>query len=76
MARKKVIKAPHLNETKCRVCGKSFFPTPSLHVYKDRRNKSYNVCSYNCVLKSQRLKDEAAERRKALLEQKKAGGKA
>lgn len=63
----------HLIAKECPVCGKTFFPFPE-HVYKDHRNRSRNVCSYSCVLRSERLKEEAAARRKALREQKKAGG--
>ena len=73
MARKKEKKPPVFKETECPVCGKIFYPYPG-HVYKDHRSRSRNVCSYGCVLRSERLKQEEAERRKALREQKKAGG--
>lgn len=65
----------HLIERKCPVCGKTFFPFPE-HVYKDARDKSRNVCSWSCTLKSERLKEEAAESRKVLRELMKVGGKA
>lgn len=65
----------HIIERKCPVCRKTFFPYPE-HVYKDARDKKRNVCSWGCVLKSERLKEEAAEGRKALRELIKAGGKA
>ena len=41
----------------CPVCGKIFFPTPA-HVYKDKRTPRY-VCSWSCVLESERLKEAA-----------------
>lgn len=47
-------------ENECSVCGKIFIPS-SLHVYKDRRNKRKNVCSWNCVCRSERLKKAAEE---------------
>ena len=65
----------HLIEVKCPVCGKSFIPYPE-HVYKDKRNSGKRVCSWSCVCKSERLKEEAAERRRILREQLKAGVKA
>ncbi len=75
MARKSKRNNPNLNETQCPVCGKTFFPSGQ-HVYKDYRSRNRNVCSYKCVLISERLKEEEAACRKALREQKKAGGKA
>lgn len=53
----------HLIERKCPVCGKSFFAYPE-HVYKDKRTKRL-VCSWGCVCKSERLKEEAKAAREA-----------
>lgn len=42
-------------DAKCPVCGKNFIPAP-LHVYRDKRG-SKKVCSWTCVLESERLKN-------------------
>ena len=43
---------------KCGICGKAFIPAP-LHIYRDkRRGKNRYVCSYGCMLRSERLKQE------------------
>lgn len=41
---------------KCGICGKAFIPAP-LHIYRDkRRGKNRYVCSYGCMLRSERFK--------------------
>lgn len=48
----------------CPVCGKKFLPAPA-HVYKDQRSwkhKARMVCSWGCVVKSERLKAEAKKK--------------
>ena len=44
-----------LLEIECPICGKIFFAT-KLHAYKDRRPRHSKVCSWSCVLESERLK--------------------
>ena len=61
----------NLLSTNCPLCGKEFFPHAE-HVYKDYRKRTRNVCSYSCVLKSQRLREEEKDARE---EKKKAGGR-
>ena len=51
-------KTEQLREKRCPVCGKIFFPTPA-HVYKDKRAGGKPVCSWSCVLESERLKEAA-----------------
>ena len=41
-------------ERTCPVCGKDFIPAAQ-HVYRDKHRK-YLVCSYSCMLESQRRK--------------------
>lgn len=48
----------HWIEVVCPICGKTFFPYPG-HVYKDKRAPYSRVCSWRCVLTSERLKEEA-----------------
>lgn len=49
--------------SKCPVCGKQFIPT-SQHVYKDKRKGHKNVCSWTCVLQSERLHEAALKSKK------------
>lgn len=49
-----------LQELECPVCGKLFFAT-SMHVYKDKRAPYKKVCSWSCVCKSERLKEEKSK---------------
>lgn len=53
----------HWIEAKCPICGKIFFPTP-VHAYKDKRVPYARVCSWTCVLISERMKDAEAQKRK------------
>ena len=40
-----------LSEEHCPICGKIFFPTPNIWVYKVG---GVNVCSYGCVRKGEK----------------------
>ena len=53
----------YCTESECPVCGKTFIST-AMHVYRDRRSPYGKVCSWSCVLESERLK-EAAQKRKS-----------
>lgn len=63
-------------ERKCPICQKSFIKAP-LHIYKDKRSacKAEYVCSYHCMLKSEKLaeqeaKDKYRARKQRMLEKK------
>lgn len=56
------MKIPYIQEVVCPVCGNIFFPYPG-HVYKDRRYPYRRVCTWGCVCKSQKLKEENAKRK-------------
>jgi hypothetical protein len=45
----------NLREIKCPICGKIFVPAP-YHAYR-ANHKDALVCSYHCVLESERRKD-------------------
>lgn len=64
-----------LCEIVCPVCGKVFIPAP-LHIYRDKRATSRRVCSWACVCKSERLKEEDRERKAMKRKRKKAGDRA
>lgn len=51
-------------ECKCPVCKKIFVPAP-MHVYKSSHtNGERYVCSWHCVLESERIKEEKAKYKK------------
>lgn len=55
---------PQLIELKCPICGKTFVPAPE-HIYRDKRVwHGRFVCSYSCVLKSERMKNERGKKEK------------
>lgn len=56
------MKIQHIQEVVCPVCGKIFFPFPG-HVYKDRRPPYKRVCTWGCVLQSEKLKEANAKRK-------------
>ena len=57
---------PQLIELKCPICGKKFVPAPE-HIYRDKRvwNGRF-VCSYGCVIKSERMKGESGKKEKTV----------
>jgi hypothetical protein len=57
------MKIQHIQEVVCPVCGKIFIPGYP-HAYKDRRSPYKRVCTWGCVMKSERLK-EANRKRKS-----------
>ena len=50
-------------EVRCPVCGENFIPAAQ-HAYKDKRYPYKRVCTWHCVLESERQK-EAARKRKS-----------
>ena len=48
---------------KCPVCGKMYKPAPE-HVYKIGKNKKRLVCSYNCMRKWEKEKEEKRAQQK------------
>lgn len=54
------MKIETLREYKCPVCGKRYIPAPQ-HAYKDRRSPYNRVCSWKCVMESERLKATSAK---------------
>lgn len=50
----------------CPVCGKNFIPA-GLHMYKDARNHN-PVCSWTCMLKSERIKESQSNELKYMAE--------
>ena len=54
------MKIETLREYKCPVCGKHYIPAPQ-HAYKDRRSPYHRVCSWKCVIESERLKETSAK---------------
>ena len=55
-----------LKELKCPICGKIFVPAPE-HVYRDKRSwHGRFVCSYGCVIKSERMKGERGKKEKTV----------
>ena len=50
-----------LSEHICPICGKIFFPT-SLHVYRSQDDKP--VCSWSCVLRSERESERKKKKKK------------
>lgn len=52
--------AAQIIDKKCPVCGKNFIPAGQ-HIYKDARNGSL-VCTWTCVLKSERLKEAQTDK--------------
>lgn len=51
-----------MRDEKCKVCGEIFVPAP-LHIYKDHKKQAF-VCSYGCMLKSERNHKGNAVRKK------------
>ena len=49
-----------LREISCPVCGRGFIPAP-YHLYKMRGGRL--VCSYSCMLRSEREREENKRRR-------------
>ena len=48
-------------KAKCPVCGKDFIPAAE-HVYRDKRSRK-RVCTYSCMLTSEKLKAAAARKK-------------
>lgn len=51
-------------EKKCPICGKNFVPAP-YHSYRSRGRSAALVCSYHCVLESERREEEKRQNAKA-----------
>lgn len=55
------------NEKICPICKKRFIVQP-LHVYKDKRKSNGTfVCSYTCMLESERIKPQRKNKTKGVM---------
>lgn len=54
----------------CPVCGNSFVPAP-MHIYRDELKRSL-VCSYKCVIESERRREAVLEAKRQRRAQRKA----
>lgn len=57
------------NEKICPICKKRFIVQP-LHIYKDKRkskSKGTFVCSYTCMLESERMKPQRKNKTKGVM---------
>lgn len=50
------------NTIKCPICSKKFVPAP-FHIYKTRRGGRL-VCTYSCMLESERRREEKRKAKK------------
>lgn len=55
--KKEIVEVHAFPEVVCPVCGKVFIPAVQ-HIYRDKRTPYKRVCSWGCVCKSERLKEQ------------------
>ncbi len=63
MGRRKGYHKVTIREVVCPICERVFVPAAE-HIYRDKRKSHKLVCSYTCVLESERLKEAGAKAKK------------